>query len=324
MTGWLLIIALLFLGGILSTLGDRLGTRIGKARLSIFKLRPKSTAVLITVLTGSLISAFSLGFMLLVDADLRVGLFQIRKLRAKEKKLEMRVQERESQLREFEKNIFALRSGNMVLSKNQILASSILKTTPNKDPKQIIDRLIQKANSQVFTQLFPGEKINRRVLFILKEDVSKLEKIIKEGGDWSVNIRSVGNVLLGDKRVLGFIEAGPNVLITKKGDILATTTLQFNDLNFDSINRILQLLLASTKTEVKRRGSLSNKFYGRLSSDLTMNFKLLEKLRKEFKSKPKSSFTLEAVAIKQSQTSDPIEVLVKLNRSNPKFENIFD
>lgn len=50
---------------------------MGKARLSLFQLRPRKTAVLITVLTGSLISALSLGLMLLVSERLRVGLFQL-------------------------------------------------------------------------------------------------------------------------------------------------------------------------------------------------------------------------------------------------------
>jgi uncharacterized protein (DUF3084 family) len=76
-SGWLLILALLVLGGVLSTLGDRLGSRVGKARLSLFNLRPRNTAVVITVLTGSLISAVSLGLMLLVSERLRVGLFQL-------------------------------------------------------------------------------------------------------------------------------------------------------------------------------------------------------------------------------------------------------
>ena len=40
MTGWLLILAVLLLGGVLATIGDRLGSRIGKARLSLFRLRP--------------------------------------------------------------------------------------------------------------------------------------------------------------------------------------------------------------------------------------------------------------------------------------------
>ena len=77
MTGWLLVLSLLILGGVLSTLGDRLGSLVGKARLTIFNLRPRSTAILITVFTGSLISAISFGFMLLVSRQLRVGLFEL-------------------------------------------------------------------------------------------------------------------------------------------------------------------------------------------------------------------------------------------------------
>ena len=80
MSGWLLILALLVLGGILSTLGDRLGSKVGKARLSLFNLRPRKTAVVITALTGSLISAISLGLMLLVSERLRVGLFELDQL----------------------------------------------------------------------------------------------------------------------------------------------------------------------------------------------------------------------------------------------------
>ena len=83
MTGWLLILAVLLLGGVLATIGDRLGSRIGKARLSLFRLRPRSTAVLITVLTGSLISALTLGLMLAVSEQLRVGLFQLDKIESK-------------------------------------------------------------------------------------------------------------------------------------------------------------------------------------------------------------------------------------------------
>ena len=83
MSAWLLILALLVLGGVLSTLGDRLGSMVGKARLSLFNLRPRKTAVVITALTGSLISALSLGLMLLVSERLRVGLFQLDQIQDK-------------------------------------------------------------------------------------------------------------------------------------------------------------------------------------------------------------------------------------------------
>ena len=105
MTGWLLIFCVLLLGGILSTLGDRLGSRLGKARLSLFKLRPRRTAVLITVFTGSCISAITLGFMLLVSRQLRVGLFELEDLqkRLQESRLalaplELKINQREKLL----------------------------------------------------------------------------------------------------------------------------------------------------------------------------------------------------------------------------------
>tara|TARA_B100002051_G_scaffold274028_1_gene314149 strand:+ start:1204 stop:2334 length:1131 start_codon:yes stop_codon:yes gene_type:complete len=97
-SGWLLITALLVLGGVLSTLGDRLGSRVGKARLSLFKMRPRRTAVVITVLTGSLISALSLGLMLLVSRQLRVGLFELDSLQLKLRTSRQQLEENRSAL----------------------------------------------------------------------------------------------------------------------------------------------------------------------------------------------------------------------------------
>ena len=98
MTAWLKILLVLILGGILSTLGDRLGSKVGKARLSIFKLRPKSTAVLITVFTGSIISAISFAIMVAFNSQLRVGLFELEDIQAK-------ITDREKELKKLEKNL---------------------------------------------------------------------------------------------------------------------------------------------------------------------------------------------------------------------------
>ncbi len=76
-TGYILIAAILILGGVIATVGDRIGTRVGKARLSLFNLRPKNTAVLITILTGGLISASTLGILFAADEGLRKGVFEL-------------------------------------------------------------------------------------------------------------------------------------------------------------------------------------------------------------------------------------------------------
>jgi len=76
-TGYILIAAIVILGGVIATVGDRIGTRVGKARLSLFKLRPRNTAVVVTILTGSLISTFTLAILFAVDKRLRTGVFEL-------------------------------------------------------------------------------------------------------------------------------------------------------------------------------------------------------------------------------------------------------
>lgn len=69
-------------------MGDRIGTRVGKARLRLFQLRPKQTAVLITIGTGTLISASTLIILFSLSASLRQGVFQLDEiLKKKDEKL---------------------------------------------------------------------------------------------------------------------------------------------------------------------------------------------------------------------------------------------
>ena len=76
-SGYILIAAIFILGGIIAAFGDRLGTKIGKARLRLFNLRPRQTAMLITVITGMLISALTLGILFSLSKSLRRGIFQL-------------------------------------------------------------------------------------------------------------------------------------------------------------------------------------------------------------------------------------------------------
>ncbi|MEY2977313.1 MAG: DUF3084 domain-containing protein [Prochlorotrichaceae cyanobacterium] len=80
MAGYLLIISVLLLGGVIATVGDRLGYKVGKARLSWFNLRPRDTAVLITILTGGCISATTLGILFAASDSLRTGVFELEKI----------------------------------------------------------------------------------------------------------------------------------------------------------------------------------------------------------------------------------------------------
>ena len=61
MYGITLILVLAVVGGVIAFIGDRLGTRIGKRKLSIFGLRPRHTAVVVTIFTGVCITTVTFG-----------------------------------------------------------------------------------------------------------------------------------------------------------------------------------------------------------------------------------------------------------------------
>jgi uncharacterized protein (DUF3084 family) len=145
-SGWLLILALLVLGGVLSTLGDRLGSKVGKARLSLFNLRPRDTAVLITVLTGSLISAVSLGLMLLVSQQLRVGLFQLDQIQARLRESRSALRSSQTELRRSRVELERARGTRIEAerSRDEALSSQRHARGQLKDAEQRVDHLRQE------------------------------------------------------------------------------------------------------------------------------------------------------------------------------------
>ena len=390
MTGWLLLLSLLILGGVLSTLGDRLGSTVGKARLSLFGLRPRQTAVVITVLTGSLISALSLGLMLLVSRQLRVGLFELndlearlrssrsdlkgsrkaqrkarqqleearadeikarkiladaqaragelrstlqplqeqtRRLEAERQRLSQDVRNRdaeiqrtddelravrqrissgEAELQQLEKNLIALRRGDVAISSGQPLATVTLKLDRPDQARQVIDQVLREANLQAFQKVLPEQAPDRQIILVPRQDIERLEQAIRKPGTWVVLLRSAANVLRGESVVYAFPDVRPNVAITIEGEVLAKTTLASQDTNPEAVRNRINLLLASTLSEVRRRGSLSQ--------GLQFDANAVNRLARELTKRSGGRVDLEAVAVRRSETADPIAIELRPSR----------
>ena len=73
---WILIVFLILLGGLIAPFGDILGTKIGKARFSILKLRPKrilQTETMIETLTHRDMSSRLVSFLMVLCRDFGVA-----------------------------------------------------------------------------------------------------------------------------------------------------------------------------------------------------------------------------------------------------------
>ena len=297
MTVWLKILLILILGGILSTLGDRLGTKIGKARLSIFKLRPKSTAILITVFTGSIISAISFATMVAFDRDFRVGLFQLEDIREK-------IIKREKELKKLEKNLIALKIGDVVISSGQSLITKTIQIEKSENIKKEIETMLQQANIYAFNLVKTNQSKFRRILRVRNDHIEKLEEILADNRSWVVSLKSVTNILRGDNFVYAFPEVTLNKNITRKGEVIAREEIYLSKSDSESIRKKIKLLLSSTLAEIKRRGSLS--------SELKINATQINNLGKYLVDVGSGDFQIIAKSIDNSQSADKVSISIEL------------
>ena len=319
MSGSLFIIFLLLLGGLISTLGDLLGSKIGKARFSILKLRPKKTAILITILTGSLISASSLFLVILVNRQLRVGLFRLGDLQKKlqeskqvliplkeeREKLENKIKAKEIEFKQLEKNVIALRSGKFVIRSGQSLIISEITSSNSEDIKSQIEKIIINANRYAHNLVKPKSKDIRNLLLLRKNHIEEMQNTILNGGNWVINIKSVRNVLMGENFVYAFPEITENKIIVRKGEKITKGDFKQDDFNKKDFGDKLNFLLSSSLAEMKRRGSLTNEIKLRRDS--------VKELKNFLNKNDKTNFELEVVSLFNSKTAQPVVVELNIN-----------
>ena len=82
LVGLRILLIITIMGGLIAFLGDKIGTKVGKRRMSLFGLRPKYTSIIVTIVTGILISAATLGVLSIASNNVRTALFGMDKLKA--------------------------------------------------------------------------------------------------------------------------------------------------------------------------------------------------------------------------------------------------
>lgn len=96
--GVLLIPLLILLSGAIALVGNAVGRNIGRRRLSLFGLRPRYTAQIVTVVTGMLITVTTLVVMLLLSDEARVALFRLNEVQQRTERLEAEIKKQEERL----------------------------------------------------------------------------------------------------------------------------------------------------------------------------------------------------------------------------------
>ncbi len=149
---WVLIIGLLIGSGLLAYLGDILGTRFGKKRISILGMRPKYTSSFITGVTGIFIALVILFSLSVTSESVRTALFSIKYLQRQINDLTVQLQESRN-----ESELLSLRiveTQDKLLSKEEKLqevSNTLSESIPKlEETKEALSRLtIEKENLEV-------------------------------------------------------------------------------------------------------------------------------------------------------------------------------
>lgn len=140
MFGIRLIFLLAVLGGVIAFIADKLGSKIGKKKLRIFGLRPHDTSVLLTVLSGVLISLFSMGILAISSQSARTALFGMEKL---QKELQQLNTEKGTVEEEYNKAMASLQE------KNEAIAGLDRKIRESNAAQAAAEKSLQQANENL-------------------------------------------------------------------------------------------------------------------------------------------------------------------------------
>jgi len=79
----ILVFTLIVISGLIAFVGDWVGLKIGKKRVTIFGLRPHHTAIFITIISGILIAIITVTILAISSNDVRTALFGMEELKEK-------------------------------------------------------------------------------------------------------------------------------------------------------------------------------------------------------------------------------------------------
>ena len=228
----------------------------------------------------------------------------IRSTEAELARVKQQIQAGEAELKGLETKLIALRKGDVVISSGQALATAKVELKRPEEARLVIDAILRQANQRAFERVLPGKPVDKQILLVPRADIAKLEGLLGKGGSWVVSILSAANVLLGERQVLGFPDLRPNRQVIRQGDVMATTALEGDELSPLQVRNRLNLLLTASFAKAQRQGSVAD--------GVQFDVNLFNQLGRELSERPGGqSVRLEAVAVRNSDTPDPIFLEVR-------------
>lgn len=245
------VLILLIVSGVIAYIGNYVGRYIGKRRLVLFNLRPRHTAILITILSGALIALVTLGTLLIISQDARTAFLGLEKLKSelKTKSLELTNANQElaaklKQQAELEagltaakseivqlgktktklsREVTAARQGEMILKKGEIITLSLIQAGSEKTKIEGgLKKILSAADANLRSY---GIKGNRPLVTVAADDFDQaVYELLGQNKVFVVKLVAVRNSFWNE-RVPARFELVENKLIFAEGSEITSSEL---------------------------------------------------------------------------------------------------
>ncbi len=224
----LIFLLVAILAGGIAMLGNQLGRKIGRKKMTVFGMRPRHTSIFITTITGSLIAILTLGLAMIGSQDVRDLITgsqeRVLKLRQRETQLLARVQELAEEVRR----------GTIIWNyEERIALNTIPAGADERAVKSIIGVMLRQANDLSITKnnriaVRQGEKpfgLDTVLVKYSQEDwrqwVAEYTNLDRPVGLWIV----VTENCLWQDQVPVTVKSFPVAVIFQKGETVYSTEI---------------------------------------------------------------------------------------------------
>lgn len=197
MVGIMWIIILAIIGGIVAFVGDKIGSKVGKKRLSIFGLRPYHTSIIMTIVTGIVIVAVTITTLATLSTDVHTALFDMQKIRAEigslnieNQKAIQEVSNKNEKIKQLDAKIEEATKSVVAIQKTNDELKAILKK--NKAKNLATERKLQKTKNEVASLNRSKENLK----LVAENLTATIEKSKKEISDLEESTNNLKNSIL--------------------------------------------------------------------------------------------------------------------------------
>lgn len=243
MLGIIIVLVLMVMGGLIAFLGDKIGSKVGKKRLTLFGLRPKYTSIIVTIISGTLISFFTVAVMAVVNENIRVALFCLNKLKGEMNELNREIADKNKQLDEG-KMLLARRTDEYNKMNERAIGMS----------KELDQVESQRASME--NRLSSVQKAYDKAQTDVNASAAEIDKLEKTRNELNGNIKKLDHERASLMNNIASIREG--TMVYRTGQVIGTGIIG-SGLSRTQASAALDALLNHVNTDLRTRMNVKDK-----------------------------------------------------------------